>query len=130
MRQHKRAIGVLLVMSVLVGACAGTLEKSVQVAHVEKQVVEAVSDSFAKLYLDDAISKDVYLRGRTAYGKWSVGQETLAKSLAEWKRVGGKDSSARLTAAMAAAARLADDYLRFVGQFVDIAKVKASLGGR
>lgn len=127
--RHKM-IGVLGLLLLLV-ACASAQTKAVRVAHVEGQVVEAASDVFAKLYLDDAISREVYLRGRAAYGKWADGQTALAKSLTEWKRVGNEDSGERLTAAISAAMRLADDYLRFIGQFVDLTKVRDGVeGGR
>lgn len=123
-----RKLGFIVLMLVLT-ACAAALPKAVQIAHIEAQVVEAASDGFAKLYLDDKISKDLYLRGRAAYQRWADGQTALAKSLAEWERVGSVDSKARLTAAIAAATRLADEYLRFIGQFVNVKQLKSDLGG-
>lgn len=128
-RRRTTYLAMLLAVSLAISACVGALPKAIQVAHIESQVVETASDAFAKLYLDDVISRDIYVRGRTAYQKWADGQTALAKSLAEWKRVGNKDSKARLMAAISAASRLADDYLRFVGQFVDLAKVKANVKG-
>lgn len=132
-RNRRQIVGLLLLISAISGSgwgCASAQVKSVQVAHVQAQVVEAASDAFAKLYLDDAISKDVYLRGRTAYGKWADGQTVLAKSLAEWKRVGDADSKTRLSAALTAAMKLSGEYLAFIGQFVDLAKVQATVEGR
>ena len=127
----KVEVSILLLLALLVAACATAQPKAVQVVHFEGQIVEAASDTFAKMYLDDVISKDVYLRGRAAYKKWQDGQTVLAKSLAEWKRVGDMDSKARLNAAISAAMQLADEYLRFIGQFVDLAKVRAQVeGGR
>lgn len=55
--------------------------KATQVAHIEKTVVEEAVVAFAKLYLDDAISRDTYLRGRAAYQKWAEAQKTVAKSI-------------------------------------------------
>lgn len=130
MKRTQSKIGMVVVAALLLSACASAQVKSVQVAHVQAQVVEAASDAFAKLYLDDAISKDIYLRGRAAYGRWAEGQTALAKSLAEWKRVGDTDSKARLSAALTAAMRLSGEYLAFLGQFVDLAKVRATVEGR
>ena len=128
---RQRFVLVLLVLSIVLSACAAAQPKAVQVAHIEGQIVEAASDTFAKMYLDDAISRDVYVRGRAAYKKWQDGQTALAKSLAEWKRIGDVDSKARLNAAISAVMRLADVYLRFIGQFVDVSKIKAQVeGGR
>jgi hypothetical protein len=123
-------ISLLLILATMVSACAGAQPRAVQVAHVQAQVVEAASDSFAKLYLDDAISRDVYLRGRAAYGKWAEGQAVLAKSLAEWKRVGDAGSKERFSAALMAAMKLSGEYLAFIGQFVDLGAVKAKVEGR
>ena len=123
-------ISLLLILVTMVSACAGAQPRAVQVSHVQAQVVEAASDSFAKLYLDDAISRDVYLRGRAAYGKWAEGQTVLAKSLAEWKRVGDADSKARLSAAITAVMKLSGDYLSFIGQFVNLGAVKAKVEGK
>lgn len=130
MSTTQRILGIVISLFIL-SACAAAQPKAVQVAHIEGQVVEAASDTFAKLYLSDAVSRDVYLRGRAAYGTWQAGQTALAKSLAEWKRVGSADSKVRLAEAVSAAMRLADDYLRFVGQFVDLAQIRAAVeGGR
>lgn len=125
-----RLVTLLLVLSLMASACAGAQPKAVQVAHVQAQIVEEASDQFAKMYLDDAISKDVYLRGRAAYGKWAEGQTILAKSLAEWKRVGDTDSKARLSAALTAVMKLSGEYLSFIGQFVNLGAVKAKVDGR
>ena len=129
-RKSEVLVAWLLVMALGVSACAGAQPKAVQVAHVQAQIVEEASDQFAKLYLDDAISKDVYLRGRAAYGKWAEGQTVLAKSLAEWKRVGDTDSKARLSAALTAVMKLSGEYLSFIGQFVNLGAVKAKVNGR
>jgi len=117
-------------MAFMGSACAGAQPKAVQVAHVQAQIVEEASDQFAKLYLDDAISRDVYLRGRAAYGKWAEGQTVLAKSLAEWKRVGDTDSKARLSVAVSSVLKLSGEYLSFIGQFVNLGAVKAKVDGR
>lgn len=125
-----RHVAILLILALVVSACAGAQPKAVQVAHVQAQIVEEASDQFAKMYLDDAISRDVYLRGRAAYGKWAEGQTVLAKSLAEWKRVGDADSKARLSVALVAVMKLSGDYLSFIGQFVNLGAVKAKVEGK
>lgn len=66
--------------------------KATQAAYIEKAVVEEASVAFAKLYLDDAISRDTYLRGRTAYQKWAEAQKTVAKSIVAWQRIGDTES--------------------------------------
>lgn len=130
LRHARSHIALLLTLALVVSACAGAQPKAVQVAHIQAQIVEEASDQFAKMYLDDAISKDVYLRGRAAYGKWAGGQTVLAKSLAEWKRVGDADSKARLSAAITAVMKLSGDYLSFIGQFVNLGAVKAKVEGK
>lgn len=129
-RRNSRYVAILLMLALVVSACVGAQPKAVQVAHVQAQIVEEASDQFAKMYLDDAISRDVYLRGRAAYGKWAEGQTVLAKSLAEWKRVGDADSKARLSVALMAVMKLSGNYLSFIGQFVNLNAVKAKVEGR
>lgn len=131
MRQRDRnSVACLLLLALTLSACAGAQPKAVQAAHIQAQIIEEASDQFAKLYLDDAISRDVYLRGRAAYAKWAEGQTVLTKSLAEWKRVGDVDSRTRLSAALAAVMKLSGDYVAFIGQFVNLGAVKAKVEGK
>jgi hypothetical protein len=89
--------------------------KAVEAAHIEKVLVEEASVALAKLYLDDAISRDTYLRGRAAYQKWAEAQKTVVKSIVAWKRIGDTESR------QAALAAIGEAHKQGIAQLLEMA---------
>jgi len=132
MRKDRLQIAVvLLLLAAFVGACATSpIGKAVQTAHVQKQLVEASAVEFAKLYLQGKMPDDTYLKGKAAYIKWESGEVALAKSLADWKRLGDAESGDRLSLAFKLSGSLFRSYVDAVGQWVDLNALKAKIGGK
>lgn len=124
------AIVLLLLTAVAVAACATTpIGKAVQSAHVQKQIVEASAVEFAKLHLQGNVPEDAYAKGKDAYGKWAKGEVAVAKTLADWKRLGDTESGKRLSEALRLSGDLFRAYVDAVGQFVDLKALRAKIGG-
>mgnify|MGYP001562705070 CR=1 FL=1 len=122
-------VAVVLLL-VFAAACATTpIGKAVQSAHVQKQIVEASAVEFAKLHLQGNVPEDSYLKGKEAYGKWAKGEVAVAKTLADWKRLGDTESGKRLSEALRLSGDLFRAYVDAVGQFVDLKALRARIGG-
>lgn len=121
---------MILMAAIVVSACATTpLGKAVQGAHVQKQLVEASAVEFAKLHLQGKVPDAEYAKGKAAYEKWASGEVALAKSLADWKRLGDAESGKRLGLALQLSGELFRAWTDAVGQFVDLGAMKAKAGG-
>ena len=131
MRARIRGVGALVLLALIAAACATTpLGKATEAANIQKQVVELSAVELVRLHDQGKVSDVVFAKGKDAYGKWAVGEVALAKSLADWKRLGDADSSQRLSVALQQSGALLRVYTDLVGQFVDLSKIKASLGGK
>jgi hypothetical protein len=127
-RRAQVFVGLLLLVAL--AACATTpIGKAVQSAHVQKQIVEASAVEFAKLHFQGKIPADKYAKGRDAYEKWAAGEVALAKSLADWKRIGDTESSQRLSKALQLSGELFRLWSEAVGGFVDLVKMKSQIEG-
>ena len=125
-----RSLYGLLILALIAGtwACAHSpIGKAVQVASAQKQVVEASAVEIAKLHFQGKVPDAVYGQAKDAYGKWAVSETALAKTLADWKRIGDAQSSQRLSIAIQQAATLAKTYLDAIGQFVDLNALRQKL---
>ena len=123
-------IALLLLVAFVVIACATTpIGKAVSAAHIQKQIVEASAVEFAKLHLQGNVPEDSYLKGKEAYGKWAKGEVAVAKTLADWKRLGDTESGKRLSEALRLSGDLFRAYVDAVGQFVDLKALRAKIGG-
>jgi len=126
--REKRAVVVLAIVAFVLAACATTpLGKAVQGAHIQKQLVEASAVEFIKLHMKGAVSDADYAKGKEAYAKWAAGEDALAKSLADWKRLGDTPSSDRLGAALRLSGELFRVYSTLIGKFVDLGALRATL---
>lgn len=129
-RSRLQPVVVLVLLAALVGACATTpLGKAIQSAHVQKQIVEASAVEFAKLYLQGQVPEDSYAKGKEVYQKWAKSEIALAKSLADWKRLGDAESGNRLSLALKLSGDLFRAWADAVGQFVDLNALRAKIGG-
>lgn len=132
MREYRMGLAVALVLAFAVacGACATSpLGKAVQVAHTQKQLVEASAVEFAKLHMQGQVPDESYLKGKDAYVKWAKAEVAVAKTLADWKRIGDTESGKQLSAALRLSGDLFRAWVDAVGQFVDLNALKAKIGG-
>lgn len=119
---------VLIVVILILAACASTpIGKAVQVATVQKALVEAAAVEIIKLHLTGGLSDADYQRAKSGYEQWARGQRAMAESLAAWKVVASVENGERLQTALAQMATLTDAYLDFAAQFIDIAGLKDRL---
>lgn len=122
-------LAIALVLAFAVACATSPLGKAVQVAHVQKQLVEASAVEFVKLHLQGTVPDDKYVAGKDAYTKWAKGELAVAKSLADWKRLGDADSAKRLSEALRLSGELFRAWVDAVGQFVDLQALRAKIGG-
>lgn len=125
--RQKAFLSVLLLLGFLTACATTPLGKAVQAAHVQKQLVEASAVEFAKLYLQGKVPEAEYLKGKDAYEKWAKGEAALAKSLADWKRLGDVESGKRLGLALQLSGELFRAWVDVVGQFVDLKGLQSKL---
>ena len=132
MRTRTKGIGALVILALVVSACAAgkPLGIAVEIVDVQNRLVKAVAIEFIRLHRTGKISDVVYAQGKGAYESYAAGEAALAKSLADWKRIGDADSSQRLSVALQQFQELFRVYLNFIGQFVDVGAIRASLGGK
>ena len=120
-------INIVLLVFIIATACATTgIGKAVQVAAVQKKLVETSAVEFVKLHLknDPRITDEIYAKGKNAYQKWYLAQQGLATTLSTWKTVSSSENEARLLAALEAVNKSADVYLGLIAQFIDLRKLE------
>ena len=131
MRHRKESLLLvgLLVMSTLLSACAKTtLDKAIQAADIQKQLVQTCTVQEIVMCDKGQIKPEVCAQVKILYGKWAVGQQAVADTLVAWKVVASPENENKLLAALTFVKPLADDYLAFIGKFVDVSAVATGLG--
>lgn len=134
LRSPSQLISLFLILALVsgFGGCASTtLGRAIQVADVQKQLVEASAVEFIKLHMvgDPRVTDAVYAQGKAAYQKYYGTQLAVATALASWKTVSSPGNEAVLTSALGELTKNINVYLKFVGQFVNLDAIKKKVGG-
>ena len=124
-----KALLLLLVFATLACSKQATtpVAHATEVTHIQKQIVEASFKQFIRMHNDKRVDDATYAKGVAVYTKWAAGEDAMAYSLAEWKRLGDTPSGDRLAQALKDSGPLFRAYSELIGKFVNLEVMRGTI---